>query len=91
MYSSVQYTGLDKTRQDKTSPKIIRQFGEVKKPQGHHGKRLRLMSEDSSSRNRALRVGMADARLTLLIIVAKKKRGGHHVVRRKQIPLFFSR
>jgi hypothetical protein len=34
------------------------------------------MSEGSSSRNRALRVGLVDARLALLIIVAKKKKKG---------------
>jgi hypothetical protein len=47
------------------------------------------MSEDSSSRNRALRVGMADARLTLLIIVAKKKKGGASRSETKTNPSFF--
>ena len=41
-------------------------------------KKIRITSEGSSSRNRALEVGMVDARLALLITVAKKKekRGG---------------
>ena len=39
-------------------------------------KRLRITSEGSSSRNRALEVGMVDARLALLRTVAKKKKKG---------------